>query len=128
MFKMHEELEKGSVLIKDFQLCQARLHRDGDLDWIVLVPRIEGMKDWNDLSLEDQYQLTREIDHVCTVMKRELGPDKLNVASLGNMVPQLHIHVIARYKNDRAWPGAIFGSAPKKEFHEARAIYWKEKL
>lgn len=127
-FKLHKDLEKSSLFVKDLDLCQVRLNFDGDVDWFILVPRREGMKDWCDLSLEDQYQLTREIDHVSKVLNKELAPDKLNVASLGNMVAQLHIHVIARYKSDRAWPGAIFGTSPANEFDGGRVHFWKEKL
>lgn len=128
MFKLDSKLEESSVFIKDLRLCQARLNFDGDVDWIVLVPKKEGMKDWSDLDLDDQYQLTREIDMVCKALKAEVAPDKINVASLGNIVPQLHVHVIARYRNDRAWPGAIFGTSPAKEFSGERAKFWDKKL
>lgn len=131
-FKLAPEFEKSSLFVMDFELCQLRLNIDGEVDWLILIPRKEGMKDWSDLSLEDQYQLTREIDHVSKSLKAELNPDKINVASLGNMVPQLHIHVMARYKTDRAWPGAIFGVPENKEssakFDGARVSFWKEKL
>lgn len=127
-FKLHKDLENSSVFIKELKLCQVRLNFDGDLDWLVLVPKKEGLKDWCDLELEDQYQLTREIDHVCRVMKAAVKPDKLNVASLGNMCPQLHIHVICRFNDDRAWPGAVFGVPPREEFNEERVEFWKDKI
>lgn len=128
MFQLDPELQKSSLPVTELELCQVRLNYDGDVDWFVLIPKKEGMRDWCDLELEDQYQLSREIDRVCKLMRKELNPDKLNVASLGNMVAQLHVHVIARYKNDRAWPGAIFGTSPAKEFDGERIKYWKEKF
>ena len=127
-FKLDERLEESSLLIKDLELCQLRLNYDGDLDWFILIPKKNDKKDWCDLSLDDQIQLTKELDLVCQALKRWVTPDKLNVASLGNQVPQLHVHVIARYKSDRAWPGAIFGYSPVKEFDRERVNYWQSKL
>lgn len=127
-FKLHPRLEDSSVFICDLALCQVRLNFDGDLDWLLLIPRRNGLEELIDLTEEDRNQLTKEVNMVSIIMKSELRPDKINVASLGNQVPQLHIHVIARYKNDRAWPGATFGHPPINEFDEQRAEFWKQKL
>jgi diadenosine tetraphosphate (Ap4A) HIT family hydrolase len=99
--------------LADFELCQLRLYKDGDLDWFVLIPRVAGIIDWIDLDPSDQIQMTKEIDKACQLLKKYTDYDKINVASLGNMVPQMHIHIIARHKNDRAWPNAIWGTKSK---------------
>lgn len=125
--KINERILQDSEFIKDLELSQLRLLKDGDLDWFLLIPRKEGMVDWSDLSIEDQKTLCEEITLVSEKLK-EVNPDKINVASLGNMVPQLHIHVIARYKTDRAWPGAIWGSESLKEFSPEKVNYWKVKF
>lgn len=124
-FTLHPELERSSLYVADLELCQVRLNFDGDQDWLILIPKKEDKKDWCDLDIEDQYQLTREIDKTCKILREHVSPDKLNVASLGNMVPQLHIHIICRYEKDRAWPGALFNTSPHEEFDEGRAEFWK---
>ena len=126
--KIAPEIERGSIFIKDMKLSQLRLLKDGDLDWFLLIPRKENMIDWSDLTLEDQSILCSEITEVSNLLKAAVAPDKINVGSLGNMVPQLHIHIIARYKNDRAWPAAIWGTQSIKDFDQERVDYWKSKL
>lgn len=127
-FTLHPRLEDSSVFVCDLDLCQVRLNFDGDLDWLLLIPKRAGLEELIDLDEKDQAQLVKEVNFVSRVLKDEVRPDKINVASLGNQVPQLHIHVIARYKNDRAWPGATFGHPPINEFDEQRAEFWKQKL
>lgn len=122
--KIHERLEADSLFIKDLELSQLRMIKDGDNPWFLLIPRKEGLVDWSDLSREDQHLLTDEIDFVCKKIQQKIEPDKLNVASLGNMVPQLHIHIIARFKTDRAWPGPIWGSDSISEFTEKLFQEW----
>lgn len=123
-----KRIQNDSEYLKDFNLCQLRLYKDGDLDWFILVPRVERVKDWCDLSAESQIQLTKEINHVCELLKKYARPDKINVASLGNMVPQMHVHIIARYKNDRAWPNAVWGTKSKKTYQSFMATDWRNKL
>lgn len=117
-----------SDYISDLELSQLRLYKDGDLDWFLLVPRIENVKDWDDLDEKQQIQLTTEINYVCKLLKRFGKPDKINVGSLGNMVPQMHIHIIARKKNDRAWPAAIWGTKSKKSYQSYMAQEWKKRV
>lgn len=126
--KLHPQLEKDTVLIGDLKLCQVRLLPDGENPWIVLIPKKDNLIDWSDLKKEDQYLLTEEITFISNLLKENHAPDKINVASLGNMVPQLHIHVIARYKSDRAWPGAIWGTSSTKNFNEDQINEWKKRL
>lgn len=127
MFAVNEKILKDSEFIKELELSQLRLIRDGDLDWFILIPRKEHMKDWADLTLEDQALLCAEISLISEKLAVCKG-DKINVASLGNMVPQLHIHVLVRYKTDRAWPAAIWGSEPHLEFKPERVKFWQEQF
>lgn len=114
-----------SVFIKQLELCQLRLMKDGDCSWFVLVPMVENTIEWTDLDLGDQVQLTSEIDFVCGFLKKFDKPDKINIGALGNMVPQLHIHIIARYRSDRAWPGAIWNTKNKKNYQNYMSDRWK---
>lgn len=93
--------------------------------WIVLVPRVEDVSEWIDLEREQQHQLSDEIAIVSHILKALVTPDKLNVATLGNQVSQLHVHVIARYKTDKAWPNPVWGGAAESysEAESSRFIY-----
>ena len=122
--QIHERLEADSLFIKDLELSQLRMIPDGENPWFLLIPRKEGLVDWSDMAKEDQHQLTDEIDYVCNIIKTNINTDKLNVASLGNMVPQLHIHIIARFKGDRAWPGAIWDTESSKQFSDEIFKEW----
>ncbi|EQC51932.1 HIT domain-containing protein [Bacteriovorax sp. DB6_IX] len=125
--EINERIVADSIFIKKLNLSELRLIKDGELDWFVLIPLRENMKDWSDLEMEDQFELTREITLLSNKLKK-LNPDKINVASLGNVVPQLHIHVLARYQNDRAWPGPIWGTQASKSFDDSRARFWIEEF
>ena len=122
---LDERLESGSEAICEFELCWVRLMRDGENPWFLLIPKRENLKDWDELTKEDRYKLTDEIDFICKVIKTTLKPDKINIASLGNIVNQLHIHIIARFHDDRAWPGPIWGTSPQKEFGGHEVQKWK---
>ena len=95
-------------LVGRFQLCHVLLMRDANYPWCVLVPDREGMSEVFDLTQEDQQQLNLESNTLLAYMKKEFKADKMNVAALGNVVAQLHIHLIARYENDSAWPGPVW--------------------
>lgn len=92
-------------------LSELRLMDDANHPWLILVPRIEHAVEWIDLDADQQAELTREIDHCSRALRSAFQPDKLNVAALGNLVEQLHVHVIARYRDDIAWPRPVWGSA-----------------
>ncbi len=111
MFKLNERLEKDTLHCCDFDLCEVRIMPDSQCPWVILVPKKAGMVEVHELSEEDQTTLMQEITQVSNKLKVKFSADKINVGALGNMVPQLHIHVIARYKNDRGWPGPIWGIA-----------------
>lgn len=93
--------------------------------WVILVPRVENASEWIDLSRENQHQLSDEIAVVSHILQALVTPDKLNIATLGNQVAQLHVHVIGRYKTDKAWPKPVWGSEAEAyaEAESARFIY-----
>ena len=112
--KINERIEQDSWFIKDLELCQLRLIKD-ELIWFVLIPKIEEAVELTDLSIEDQQQVLKEVNFVASKLKLHHTYDKLNVASIGNIVSQLHIHIVARLKTDRAWPGVIWGNKSQSQ-------------
>ena len=108
-FDLDPRLRDDSIPVMDLRLCSLRLMDDRRFPWLLLIPRRPGCVELLDLQAEDQAQLWREILAVSGVLKDRLQPDKLNVAALGNQVAQLHVHLIARYREDAAWPWPVWG-------------------
>jgi diadenosine tetraphosphate (Ap4A) HIT family hydrolase len=108
MFQSHDLLVRDTEDLGQLDLSQVLLMRDSRFPWLILVPRLEGLRDLTDLTDEDLARLMTETRRCASAFDRLFSPDKLNVAALGNMVPQLHLHVIARYKTDAAWPGPVW--------------------
>jgi diadenosine tetraphosphate (Ap4A) HIT family hydrolase len=114
MFAPDPRLEISSIFLTDLALCQARLQADARWPWIVLIPRREGLRELEDLTAHDLETLTREILLAGRAVRAMGGAadrkiDKLNVGALGNVVAQLHIHVVGRRSDDPAWPGPVWG-------------------
>ncbi|WP_426141564.1 HIT domain-containing protein [Pseudomonas sp. DWP3-1-2] len=109
MFVLDSRLQADTLLIGDFPLCRLLLSNDSNYPWFVLVPRRPDVSEIFELSLEDQLQLWHETTALSVVLKQSFGADKINVAALGNVVSQLHMHVIARRHNDAAWPAPVWG-------------------
>lgn len=120
MFKLHQQLEADSMLVERLDLCEVRLITDANYPWLILVPMRDGVREIHRLSDTDQQLLMKEISLVAEQLEAFTKADKMNVAALGNMVPQLHIHIVARFKSDPAWPGPIWGVAPQKGYEEGR--------
>ncbi|MDX2470673.1 MAG: HIT family protein [SAR324 cluster bacterium] len=108
-FTLDSRLEEGLTYLGELDLCQVRLMPDSECPWVVLIPKRPDVKEIHQLSPNHQQTLMKEIAHYSSLLEGLFTPDKINVGALGNMVPQLHIHIIARYKSDRAWPGPIWG-------------------
>tara|TARA_R110002153_G_scaffold6556_24_gene30137 strand:- start:1342 stop:1779 length:438 start_codon:yes stop_codon:yes gene_type:complete len=117
-FVLHPQLTKDSELVTELNLCSVRLIRDGNYPWLILVPRIANISDVIDLSDTHQQILWQESALVSRALKHLFTPDKLNIAALGNMVPQLHLHHIVRYQNDVSWPKPIWGQVPAKAYSD----------
>jgi diadenosine tetraphosphate (Ap4A) HIT family hydrolase len=116
MFELHPVLKADTVKISSLELCDVLLQTDANFPWLCLVPRRDGVREIHRLSAEDQQLLMRETSFVSERFEALTGAEKMNVAALGNMVPQLHIHVIARFAGDQAWPGPIWGIVPRKDY------------
>jgi len=101
-------------VLADWPLSRVFLYNDSRYQWGLLVPRRPGAVEMADLSAEDQQQLMAEIVKLSNLVRPLPGVEKLNVGNLGNMVPQLHVHVIGRFKGDPAWPGPVWGHSDPK--------------
>lgn len=108
-FTLHPRLEADTHQLTDLPLCQVRLMDDARFPWLILVPRRPNVSEVYELSPEDQSQLWQEATSLGQGMMDALDGDKLNLATLGNQVPQLHLHVILRRRNDAAWPAPVWG-------------------
>ena len=120
-FTLDPILAKDSIEITRLDLCHVRLMNDARYPWVILVPMRTGLVELIDLAPEDHQQLWQEITHVSRIMQTEFSAHKLNVAALGNMVRQLHIHIIARQPTDDAWPGPVWGVGEAVRYEQAEA-------
>lgn len=115
-FELDPRLIADTVLVADGPLSQLRLVDDARFPWLVLVPRVPGAVEWLDLDGASQRRLLAEIN-LCGQLLRALGPvHKLNIGALGNVVRQLHVHVLARSEDDAAWPAPAWGSGPPQRY------------
>ena len=108
MNKINKNFIKSSHYISDLKLCSVRLIDNQHFPWIILIPKRKGIIDITELNSKDQILLMKEIVYVSKLMKKVFKTKKLNVEKIGNIVPQLHIHIIARYKNDLTWPLSVW--------------------
>jgi len=127
-FLLDPQLDADTRPVAELSLCTLRLMDDARFPWLILIPRKAGLADLIDLEGEARSKLTQEIDQVSAALKAVTGCDKLNVAALGNMVRQLHIHVIARFEGDPAWPGPVWGVGERQPYDRASAASLIERL
>lgn len=109
-------LADDTAPVIDLSLCEVRLMDDANHPWLILVPKVADAVELIDLSPTQREQLTAEIDTTARALKALFKPHKLNIAALGNQVPQLHVHVIARYPDDIAWPRPVWGAANARPY------------
>jgi len=107
--ELDKRLKEDTFLVADLPLSAILLMNNALYPWLILVPRVEGVSELIDLSEGDRIQLMKEISFVSEHLKDMFAPDKLNVASLGNQVSQLHVHIIGRYEDDKSWPNPVWG-------------------
>ena len=120
MFQIDPRLAGDTLEVASLTLCQVLLLNDRRYDWLVLVPRRESVTEILDLSPQDQAQLWREVTLVAQVLRHAQPDLKLNIGALGNVVRQLHLHILLRQEGDPAWPGPVWGHSPR-EPHTAEA-------
>ena len=120
-FELHPRLAADTALVADWPLCRVLLFNDARYPWLVLVPRRAGLVEFADLHPEDHAILMEEIVRAGEAVRALLPGAKLNVGALGNLVPQLHVHVVGRHSSDPAWPGPVWGHSPAVSYDaEAR--------
>jgi len=127
-WSLHHQLAKDTFEVGDLPLSRLLIIKDSNYPWLLLVPRRAGASDLIDLNDVEQAQLTTEINRVSKALKEITRPDKLNVAALGNVVPQLHVHIIARRTSDAAWPRPVWGLVPPAPYDPAEAARFTQAL
>lgn len=116
---IHQKLLNDCIVLGHFKLNQLLLMNDMQYPWFILVPDRPNIREIHQLSLDEQVQLVRESSQLAVALEEAFAADKLNIAALGNIVPQLHIHHIARYETDPAWPNPVWGACPPIPYSEA---------
>lgn len=111
MFTLDPRLQRDTIALGTLPLSLLLLMNDSTYPWLILVPRRADIREIFQLGAADQVQLLRESSHLAELLAALLHPDKLNIAALGNVVPQLHLHHVARFRNDPAWPAPVWGKS-----------------
>jgi diadenosine tetraphosphate (Ap4A) HIT family hydrolase len=111
-FSLHPQLAADTVPVGDLPLCRVLLANDANYPWLILVPRRPALAEIIDLPEDEQVRVFGEISAVARALKTITQCDKLNIAAIGNVVPQLHIHIVARRRSDAAWPKPVWGAVP----------------
>lgn len=119
MFALDSRLQQDTVVLGDFPLCRLLLSKDANYPWFILVPRRADISEVFELQADDQQQLWKETTLLAQALQGAFAADKMNVATLGNVVSQLHMHVIVRRRDDAAWPAPVWGKVPAIEYDSA---------
>lgn len=115
-FALHPRLTADTAFVTDWPLSRVLLMNDARYAWIVLVPRVRSVTQVHELTPADRGLLIEEIARASAALKKATGATKINVGALGNIVPQLHVHVVARSPGDPAWPGPVWGHSPAQAY------------
>src|SRR5215467_7887741 len=118
-WSLHPQLAKDTVPVGDLPLTRVLLANDANYPWLILVPRLPDLVEITDLDANEQNQLMNEIDAAARTLKNITECEKLNIAALGNQVPQLHVHIIGRRHSDAAWPKPVWGVAAPTSYDPA---------
>jgi diadenosine tetraphosphate (Ap4A) HIT family hydrolase len=118
-YQLHPQLAADSHAVAGFALCELRLMDDANYPWLLLVPRLPGARELSDLGRAQRHALSDEVELASRALRELFQPFKLNVAALGNVVPQLHVHVIARHEHDPAWPSPVWGRVAMRPYSPA---------
>ena len=120
-FILHSKLAADNFEVLSLEVSQLLLMNDARYPWLILVPQVSGMRDLHNLSTKQYQAVTQEIVQVSEVLESLAQAHKMNVGALGNMVPQLHIHIIARQTNDAAWPAPVWGVGEAQPYSQDAA-------
>ena len=127
-FELHPRLAADTITVDDLPLCRVLLMNDARFPWLILVPRRKAMREVYQLDPAEQAQLWQEATHTGQALMALVGGDKLNLATLGNQVPQLHVHVIARRESDAAWPGPVWGQGTPQAYAQQQLVPYLDEL
>jgi len=125
---IHPTLRRDCKIIGRFALCHLLLMNDAQYPWFILVPDRPDISELHHLTEADQRQLLHESSLLARILEIRFHADKINIAALGNVVPQLHVHHVARYRNDPAWPGPVWGALPAEPYSESALAEVMKKL
>ncbi len=128
VFALDPRLQQDTLPIGDFPLCRLLLSNDSNYPWFILVPRRDDISEIFQLDGADQQQLWKETTALAETLKDSFDADKLNVAALGNVVSQLHMHVIVRKRDDAAWPAPVWGKLQAKPYNADQIAAIRERL
>lgn len=128
MFQVDEHLAADTIELDRWPLCRVLLMNDANYPWLILVPARPGIREIDELGEADRRTLLDEISRAYGVLRRMLNPHKLNVAALGNQVPQLHVHVIGRFTSDPAWPRPVWGVLPAKPYTDEALTTFRQRF
>jgi diadenosine tetraphosphate (Ap4A) HIT family hydrolase len=128
VFALDSRLQQDTLPIGDFPLCRLLLSNDSNYPWFILVPRRDDISEIFQLDAADQLLLWQETTALAELLKDAFSADKLNVAALGNVVSQLHMHVIVRKHGDVAWPAPVWGKQPAKPYNAEQVAAIRERL
>ena len=115
-FELHPQLEEDSILVGNFSLCRLLLINDKQFPWFVLVPQRYGIQEVYQLNVKEQAELWLESNNLSQTIMKHFEGDKLNIAAIGNVVSQLHLHHVVRFKTDQLWPKPIWGQLPMSHY------------
>lgn len=131
-FALHPQLAADTVTVGDWPLCRVLLMNESRYPWLILVPRRAGLRELYELNAPDRQQFFAESCLLAQTLQAQTRADKINIAALGNMVPQLHIHHLARFRDDDAWPAPVWGKHPVRAFAadalQQRCRDWQQAL
>lgn len=127
-FQLDKKLEQDCYFVTELSFSRLLLMNDQQYPWLILVPRVESAQELYELTFEQQQALWTEIADTSKLLKQLFSPIKLNIGALGNIVRQLHVHIIARFEQDNAWPGPVWGAHKPVTYSETDASALIEKI
>ncbi len=128
MFSLDPRLQQDTLVLGDFALCRLLLMNDSSYPWLILVPRREAVSEVFQLAADEQQQLWRETTLLAEMLKDAFVADKMNIATLGNVVSQLHMHVVVRHRDDAAWPAPVWGRQLAVPYSQEQLRAMRERL
>lgn len=128
MFDLDQRLQEDTYVLGDFPLCRLLLSKDANYPWFILVPRRAGISELFQLDGSDQAQFWKETTLLAQTLKDSFAADKMNVATLGNVVSQMHMHVIVRKRTDAAWPAPVWGNQPALAYESEQVAQIRQQL